>query len=343
MPRKRITVTPKTQNQALPVWASEYVFMVQELERRDVLSEFSRRFQVQRRDGYSSLDVLLFLVSYFCSGEKIGLRAFSRKCSRYGRQLAAVGGRRRWPGQSSVSRFLSSVTDEQIDEIETWLLNEAVNAAVVEDHWSALYRDTHGEQWHVFDYDPTVTTLRARALPTGEDLPEPYRRASEMAAAGYPGRKRGDVQFSRATLQHAGTGQWIGISMGPGNGRHRHDFGRAVHQVNEWCERTTVESSRAIMRSDGAAGGGIPAMTACKEAGMRYVTRLSRYELLEKGAIRKRLQEATWYDVEDSLSGPKRQAAELGEVRLNPGQQVRRDNGEPYEEISVRVIITRIP
>jgi hypothetical protein len=233
MPRKRITVTRKKQNETLPSWATEYVLMVQELERREVLCEFSKRFQVQRRDGYSSLDVLLFLLAYFCSGQKVGLRPFSRMCSGYERQLAAVGGRRCWPDQVSISRFLSSVSDEQLDELESWFLNEAVGGDLIEKHWSVICRDTHGEAWHVFDYDPTVTTLRIRALPEAEALPEPRRRAFEMAASGYPGRKRGDVQFSRATLQHAGSGQWLGASMSPGNGGHRRDIERAIDHIKE--------------------------------------------------------------------------------------------------------------
>jgi hypothetical protein len=42
-------------------------------------------------------------------------------------------------------------------------------------------------------------------LPTGGDLPEALRRSEDTAAIGYSGRKRGDVQFRRATLQHSGT------------------------------------------------------------------------------------------------------------------------------------------
>ena len=343
MPRKRIIVTPKEETDRLPAWATEYVYMVQELESRNILTEFSRRFKVQRRDGYSSVDILLFLLAYFCSGQKIGLRPFSRLCSEYGSRMAAVGGRRYWPGSASISRFLSSLRDEDIDELEIWILNEAVNAEQLEQHSSIVYRDTQGDEWHVFDFDPTITTLRSRALPVGEDLPEPRRLASNMASPGYPGRKRGDVQFSRATLQHSGSGLWTGISMSPGNGKHRQDIERAIHQVFSWCVRNRVASSRGIIRMDGGAGGNVPAMTACMEVGVHYVTRLSRYELLEQPPIKTRLQETNWCAVEDSLSGPKRQAAELGTIRLNAGKRVKKDNGESYEDIDVRVIITRIP
>lgn len=342
MPRSRLIVTSKNKTESLPDWATEFVVAATELKSRGVLLEFSRRFEVSRRDGYSSVDALMFLLAYFCSGLKIGLRPFSLKCVAHERELAAVCGRRHWPGSASISRFLSSVNDEQIGALESWFLNNAVNAGVIEKHASILCRDTHGEGWHVFDYDPTVTALRSRALPVGEELPEPRRRTAGMASAGYPGRKRGDLQFSRAMLQHAGSGMWLGITMSPGGGKARRDFEHAVSQTKAWCDHAEVDRSRAIIRSDGGGGGNIPAMTACIESGIQFVTRLKRYEVLDYPQVQAHLRKACWYDVEDSLSGPKRQAAELGIVRLSAGKRVTREDGGMYPELETRIVISRM-
>ncbi len=39
-----------------------------------------------------------------------------------------------------------------------------------------------------FDFDPTVSTSRERALPEGEDLPPPRRRHTKLCAKGYSHR-----------------------------------------------------------------------------------------------------------------------------------------------------------
>ena len=108
----------------------------------------------------------------------------------------------------------------RVDEFVPWLLLEGCDAKDVLSHPAVLSHDALGDPWHVFDFDPTTTVLRHRALPQGDHLPAGRRRSHEYSS-GYGGRKRGDVQLSRATLQHAGSGLWTGIWTGPGNGRWR--------------------------------------------------------------------------------------------------------------------------
>jgi hypothetical protein len=93
--------------------------------------------------------------------------------------------------------------------VTSWLLTTACDAVPVLQHSAAASYDTHNQPWHVFDWDATSTVLRRRALPVGDDLPSPARRSAETGNAGYTGRKRGEVRFTRATLQHAGTGLWL--------------------------------------------------------------------------------------------------------------------------------------
>ena len=42
-------------------------------------------------------------------------------------------------------------------------------------------------------------------------LPEAHRHSTSIAQPGYTGRKRGEVVYSRAILQHAGSGLWLDL------------------------------------------------------------------------------------------------------------------------------------
>jgi hypothetical protein len=305
------------QGDRLPDWASGGVVIIEWLRQHGQWEEAVERLRIQREGGYAGIDALMFLLYYFASGLRVGVKEFSDRAREHQGRLAAVGGRKRLPTQASMSRILASVNAETAQVFGRWLLRQATASAAVLQHPSVLTRDAMGEGWHVFDWDPTVTTLRHRALPTIEGTPEGRRRSESLAAPGYPGRKRGDVHFSRGTLQHAGSGLWLGIEMAPGNGSLREDFQSALGQVVATCEQATIARERAILRADGAAGN-IPFITACVEAEVRYITRLAHYQLLQDESIVAHLNDATWFEVPSSGSGPTRQAADLGRVMLEP-------------------------
>jgi hypothetical protein len=241
-----------------------------------------------------------------------------------------------------MSRILAAVDTETAQTFGRWLLRQAPTIATVLQHPSVLTRDAMGEGWHVFDWDPTVTTLRHRALPTIEGTPNARRRSASLAAPGYPGRKRGDVQFSRGTLQHAGSGLWLGIEMAPGNGSLREDYESALGQVVATCEQAAIACECAIVRADGAAGN-VPFITACIEAGVRYITRLAHYQLLQDASAVAHLNGATWFEVPSSGSGPTRQAADLGRVMLEPAPGTLRADGSAFDRVEVRVVVSRFP
>ena len=104
---------------------------------------------------------------------RIGVKEFSDRAREHHKQLAAVAERRRLPTQASMSRLLAAVDKERVQEFGSWLLLRAPGVLSVLQHPSVLTRDATGEGWHVFDWDPTVTTLRHRALPEFEGMPEP--------------------------------------------------------------------------------------------------------------------------------------------------------------------------
>jgi len=326
----------------LPDWASGGTVLIEWLQRQDLWKEAATRLKIQREGGYAGIDAFLFFLYYFGSGLQIGVKKFSERARVHHGQLAAVGDRKRLATQASMSRILGAVEAEHVQEFGSWLLRTAPDIGPVLSHPSVLTRDAVGEGWHLFDWDPTVTTLRHRALPVLEGTPDGRRRSELLGEPGYPGRKRGDVQFSRATLQHAGSGLWLGIEMAPGNGKLREAFQNAIHQVLATCEVAEIACARAILRADGVAGN-VPFITACVEAGVHYITRLSHYQLLQDEDIVQHLNEAAWFEVPSSSSGPSRQATDLGRVILEPGPSSVRPDGSPFEPIEARVVVSRFP
>ena len=309
-----VTVEKKRVTDRLPDQFTQPALLLQYLEATGKLDQIGKRLQVQRQGGYHGVDVLIFLLVFFASELEGGIKEFGHRTRKHRQQLAAVGGRRTLPAPASVSRLLSAVDEGDGDEFVPWLLLEGCDAKDVLSHPAVLSHDALGDPWHVFDFDPTTTVLRHRALPQGDHLPAGRRRSHEYSS-GYGGRKRGDVQLSRATLQHAGSGLWTGIWTGPGNGRWRQHSQQAIDAVVRTCGVLGHDLARALIRVDGA-GGNTPFIAACQKAGLPYLTRIAHYSLLDETEIRQHLNQAIWYEVQDSGSGPKRQATELGCVSL---------------------------
>ena len=340
--QRRVVFGNRTASERLPDWASTGVFIIEWLHRQGLWTEITDRLKVQREGGYAGIDAFVFLTYYFTSELDAGVKEFSEQAREHHKQLAAVGDRQRLPTQSSMSRILAAVETERARTFGSWLLREAPGVIDVLQHPSVLTRDAMGEGWHIFDWDPTVTTLRHRALPVIDGTPDGRRRSADLAKPGYSGRKRGDVQFSRATLQHAGSGLWLGIEMAPGNGAQRAAFQSGIQQVVATCEHAEVPLDRAILRADGVAGN-VPHITACVEDGVHYITRLAHYQLLQDKNVVGHLNEAAWFEVPSSGSGPMRQAADLGRVFLEPAPDSVKADGSVFEPIETRIVVSRFP
>ena len=342
MDRRRAEVTWKDADpERIPDDVAEGAALVVDLERRGVLEAIGARVRIRREGGYCGFDILLFLLLYFAVRQSIGLRKFWDLVRGCGDKLAALGRRRQLPSPASVSRALDSVEPELLRPAGEWLLSEGAGIDPVLHHPSVQTYDARGEGWHVFDFDPTVTTLRHRALPEGDDLPA-ARRRSKQASAGYSGRKRGDVQFRRGTLQHAGSGAWMQAMLHPGNGKSHVELAAALGVVVRTCERLVHPTARALLRMDGEFGW-VPFVDACRSRGVPCLTRLTRPEMFEQAEVLLALREGTWHFVPDSRSGPRRSALDLGVVTVPPGVDTRRPDGTAYEPIAVRVVCSRYP
>ncbi|MDA1267037.1 MAG: hypothetical protein O2816_18305 [Planctomycetota bacterium] len=331
------------QSTRLPDWAAQGVTLVLDLQRRAQLEPLTDRTRIRREGGFAGFDILLFFLYFFASGLPKGVRTYWEDDARlFGSRLAAVGGRKQLASPASLSRALSAVEFKDTRSLGPWLLREVAGTEEVMRHPAALTWDALAQPWHVFDFDPTVHTLRQRALPDGDDLPKVRRRALRTAAPGYSGRKRGDVQLRRATLQHTGCSMWLDEQMAPGNGCDRAELGHALDVVAETVDSLDAPRERALFRADGAFGH-VPGITAARERGLAFLSRLTRPKLLDQPEVRQRLAEATWLYVPDSRSGPRRSAIDLGMVTLTAGKDVMREDGSPYVPVEVRVVVSRYP
>ena len=118
----------------------------------------------------------LLLLVFYTMGASLGVRKFWEKFSRYIPSLAALAGRRRLPSPASLSRALDSVEWEFVRRESSWLLSGVSEIDVVLCHPVMQTYDACGDGWHVFDLDPTATTLRQNTgSPAKARVPPPER------------------------------------------------------------------------------------------------------------------------------------------------------------------------
>lgn len=337
----RVTYKPMDEER-LPDQVTPGALLLMELSRSGVVQQVGERLHIRRQGGYCGLDIWLFLQLFFSAGPRGSLKDFREALRPHLVQVAALAQRRTLPGTAAVSRALDAVETELVRPVASFLLSTLSGIEPLLQNPSVLTRDTAGRGWHVFDVDPTVTTLRQRALPLDETLPEPRRRAGATGAPGHTGRKRGELQFRRITVQHAGSGAWLHAHLSKGNGEGIADLESALDTIVATCTRIGAPLTRVLVRLDGEYGN-VPSFTACRERGLPFITRLNRPKLYEDPEILATMRAATWYDVPDSLCGPNRSATELGMMTIAAGEQTRRSDKSRYEPVKVRVVACRFP
>lgn len=310
--RRFVIRNPSTPT-PLPPWCSKFALLFQCLKASGLLQQLSQDCRLPRTSGYQMLDLLSFFLAYFSSGRNCGISEFCRETHKFGQHLAAIGERKRWPTQSSISGMLSDVTEELVQKLNALLLGIGSDDSQLELHASTGYRDTCGDTWHVFHWDPTVTPLRQRALPHGSDLPEPTRYGQRLAAPGYSGRKRGELQLSRATLQHSGSALWRECIVKSGNISVETALPVSMKTVNDWAQRHALSPQKCVVCIDGV-GQGWSQVRIGTGSPVCFLTRLGRLDVLEEPQARQRMASEKWERVSDSCSGPVRYAMDIGEL-----------------------------
>ncbi len=312
-PQTDVTVLVRERSR-LPEWAVEYSLLVRHLLATGRLEELAKRLRIARA-GYAGLDIALFLLAFFCWGKSSSLSLFGSESAGWGPQLAALAGRSAWPSASSLSRGLAVADRCDLDAFGVWLLGPGSGGTDLLAHPLAMATDTHGEQWAVFDFDPTVEAVRLRALPEGEDLPPPRRRAAGLCAPGYSGRHRGEIQFSITPIASAGTALWLQAGIEPGNCA----MPKALEVAGDACVQAVTAAGltpqRSLIRIDGA-GGSAVALDPIAKRGIQHLVRLKSYGIFRLRAVQQLLAADTWQWVADSGSGPRRQALDIGSWQL---------------------------
>ncbi len=149
-----------------------------DLRQRGVLEQVAELLRIRRQGGFCGLDVFVGLFLYFSSGLCSGLKTFwARSARAHATPLGALAGRDRLMSPSAMSRALNAVTLAALRPVADTLLHTVAEVDEVLRHPAVQSYDTLGQGWHVFDVDPTVTALRHRALPVGDELPEALRRS----------------------------------------------------------------------------------------------------------------------------------------------------------------------
>ena len=302
-------------------------------------AEVSERLRLERKDGCSG-PVLFGMLVLMHLSNLCGQRALQEAASGCEEALATAIGARNWYSQSSMSRALASVTAEQSQSFCDWLLDEALAVGRLDRDDSTFHRDTFGESWRITDTDGRVVGVRQRALPEDEDLPVAKRLAASIAKPGYPGRKRGEVQFHRMVIQDSGTGRYLGVRLAPGGGDHCAEMRFAAARTAQLSDSLGFPRARTALRFDGKAAGA-PSPLVCIAEGIGFVTRWTDYALLEELAVQAMLARVQWQPVPDSLSGPQRQAVELGTRNLRPFLDGAIESDEGAKPLPARIVVSR--
>jgi len=123
-------------------------------------------------------------------------------------------------------------------------------------------------------------------MPQTEDLPPPLQRLDDVCAAGYTGRKRGEVVRTRTVVSQAHRSHWLGSFCNRGNGRYRTELRQGLAAITRSLTAHQLPQERALLRLDGQYGTGA---VLCDLAGFSFGTRGKDYPVLDHQLVQARL------------------------------------------------------
>ncbi len=270
-----------------PSWFGEVALIVEHLRQQGVLDAICERVRFARRrlGHYEVIDFLAVLFGYAISGERT-LEAFYERLAPFDEPFMALFNREQLPSRSALSRFLASFTPAAVEALRVLFLEDLLTRPLTKERQSGELLDRAGGQWEVIDIDGTREAARQRALPKTEDLPPAQRRLDEVCAAGYRGRKRGEVVRTRTVVSQAHTSQWLGSFGNRGNGEYRKELASALGVIRRYLEALGLPQARALLRLDGLYGTG--AVIADLD-GLCFVMRGKDYTVLDHPTVQARL------------------------------------------------------
>lgn len=297
----------------LPEWAAVYARLVQYFRERGVLDWLEKEFCIPRGSGYQPVDAFLVGVAYAAARATEGMQKFLTRLGATGRcELAALGGRKTFPTQASLSRLLAIMGSEGVQALSDMILALGHDEVIACFGESTSCKDAQGRPFRAYHCDQRVQAFRQRALPEAKDLPPPRRLGAGTAQTGYAGRKRGEVLQSRSLTMDAGTGMALHLVVQSGPMDVSTAVGMACAAVEASCSRLGVAKEDTLLIHDGA-GNGLEQVRAAEKWKQPLLVRLSLYSAIRQSEAFPSIIE--WKPVVDSLSGPKREAADMEYVR----------------------------
>jgi hypothetical protein len=285
----RVQTSPESVP-STPSWFGEVVLITTHLRKHHVLAKISEgvRFARRRFGRYEVIDFLAILFGYAISGERT-LEVFYERLQPFAVPFMALFERDRLPARSTLSRFLTVLTEAPVEALRTLFLEDLLSRPLSTDaneKQAGSLTDREGTAWIVLDLDGTREAARQRALPQTEDLPPPSRRLEDVCAPGYTGRKRGEVVRTRTVVSQAHSSHWLGSFGNRGNGRYREELRKALAVIRRYLPADQIPQARPLLRLDGQYGTGA---VLADLAGFAFVTRGKEYAALEHPLVQARL------------------------------------------------------
>ncbi len=270
-----------------PSWFGEVVLIAGYLRKHGVLTKIGEyvRFARRRFGHYEVIDFLAVLFGYAISGERT-LEAFYEQLQPFAVPFMALFERDRLPSRSALSRFLAALTEAPVEALRTLFLDDLLSRPLSNEKQTGGLVDRTGGEWVVFDLDGTREAARQRALPKREDLPPPFRRLDDVCAAGYTGRKRGEIVRTRTVVSQAHSYQWLGSFGNRGNGRYRTELRQGLAAITRYLTAHQIPQARTLLRLDGQYGTGA---VLSDLAGFPFVMRGKEYTVLDHPLVQARL------------------------------------------------------
>ncbi len=191
------------------------MLIIEHLRKQGVLSKLSERMRFRRRrfGHYEVIDFLAVLFGYAISGERT-LEAFYQRLQPFAVPFMALFERDRLPARSTLSRFLTALTEAPVEALRSLFLEDLLSRPLSKEKQTGGLVDRERATRIVFDIDGTREAARQRALPQTEELPPAFRRLDDLCAAGYTGRKRGEIVRTRTVISQATSpaGTWLSVS-----------------------------------------------------------------------------------------------------------------------------------
>jgi len=280
--------TTSESNPSTPSWFGEAVLLIGYLRKHGVLSKISEqvRFARRRFGRYEVIDFLAVLFGYAISGERT-LEEFYERLQPFAIPFMALFDRDQLPARSTLSRFLTALTEAPVEALRTLFLDDLESRPLTPDQQTGGLLDRVGNGWVVFDIDGTREAARQRALPQTDELPPAFRRLEDVCAAGYTGRKRGQVVRTRTVISQAHNFQWLGSFGNRGNGRYREELRKGLAAIGRYLAAHQLPQARALLRLDGQYGTGA---VLSDLTGFAFVTRGKEYTALDHPQVQARLR-----------------------------------------------------